>query len=220
MASAKQPGVKVAWRQVNVSEKFSSVLYPIDVFELLRTLPNVAYVVPDLVLRGTPEQGKPIATKGDIELLVNQENKTLGVRGRDIDATISAFRDLRKHSREQLDPSPALATQYVELDAQGWAETKTSATQAYARFWAGVSAVADLAKVLGEEAMNFGVQLCPPRDSNDPNWFHIYIEPLVGTAKRHRIRYVWRGQDTEAMLDKFRTVDDRIEKLISKIESY
>jgi hypothetical protein len=68
--------VEFTWQSVSVIQRFSSVLYPLDTYELLRQMPTIGYVVSDLVFRGIMEAGKPAAQKGDIELLINQDKKS------------------------------------------------------------------------------------------------------------------------------------------------
>lgn len=219
LSNPKQSSIKLVWHQISIIERFSSVLYPFDVLELLRMLPNLAYVVPELVARGMPEPGRALATKGDIELALNQDNKILGVRGRDTGATILAFQDLRRFCFEQLAPSPGLTTHYLEFDGQGWAESGSNPLETLARFWGSFRPLGELAKLVETEVTNYGVQLTPPKDPNDPSWFHIYIEPLVASSNsRYRIRYIWRGPDVDEMLGKFAEVDDTLKRLISIIE--
>ena len=220
MADDKQPSVQIVWHQVAVIERFSSVLYPLDILELLKQVPAIGYVVPELVLRGTPEEGKPIATKGDIELMINQDNKTIGVRGRDIEKAVASFKELREFYLERLDPSPGLATQYLEFDGQGWIKSKANPAEVCNSFWANHSPLRDLGRLLEADTTNFGLQLVPPnKDPNDPNWFHIYVEPHVSSSsKRYRVRWIWRGSDTEGLLKKFSKVDETLQKLISKLE--
>lgn len=220
MTPEKERGLQIAWHQVTVIERFSSVLYPLDTAELLRQIPTIGYVVPELVLRGTPEEGKPIATKGDVELIINQENKTIGVRGRDPEKAVESFRELREFCLERLDPSPGLMTQYLEFDGIGWAKTKNKPTEICTRFWANYTALRELGKVLERDVTNFGLQLVPPnKDPNDADWFHIYIEPLVpSSASRYRVRWIWRGPDLEQLLKKFSKIADSVQRLISKIE--
>ena len=131
----KESKIQIAWRQVSVIEGFSSVLYPLDVFELLKQLPSIGYVVPELVLRGTPEQGRPIAIKGDVELIINQEGRTIGVRGRDVEKVVESYRELRGFYMERLDPSPGLATRYLEFDGRGWASSDGNPNAVFTKFW-------------------------------------------------------------------------------------
>ncbi len=221
MASEKQSSVQIVWYQVAIIERFSSVLYPLDILELLKQIPTIGYVVPELVLRGeTLEEGKPIATKGDIELVINQHNKTIGVRGRDIEKAVASFQELREFYLERLDPSPGLATHYLEFDGHGWVKSKASPVEVCSSFWANYAPLRDLGRLLEADTTNFGLQLVPPnKDPNDPNWFHIYIEPLVASSsRRYRIRWIWRGSDTEELLKKFSKVDETLQKLILKLE--
>ena len=220
MTADKQSDLQSVWHQVTITERFSSVLYPLDMLELLKQIPTIGYVVPELVQRGVIEGGKPIATKGDVELIINQDNKTIGVKGRDPANAVLSFQELRQFCSERLDPSPGLATQYVELDGQGWAKSEKDPTEICSRFWANYAPLRDLGQVLGVDVANFGLQLVPSnKDPNDPEWFHIYIEPLIASSsRRYRIRWIWRGSDMEQLLEKFSKVDDSLEKLISNIE--
>lgn len=221
MDGEKREEFQVVWHQAAVIERFSSVLYPLDTLELLKQLPAIGYVVPELVLRGTPEEGKPIATKGDIEILINQDNKTIGVRGRNAQKAVESFKELREFYLERLDPSPGLATHYLEFDGQGWAKSHANPTDVCSRFWSDHAALKGLGKALGMSATNFGLQLVPPnRDPNDPEWFHVHIEPqVVSSHKRYRVRWIWRSSDAAELLAKLSKVDETLKKLISKIES-
>ena len=218
MSDAEQ--VEFTWQSVSVIQRFSSVLYPLDTYELLRQAPTIGYVVSDLVLRGIMEAGKPAAQKGDIELLVNQDNKTLGVKGRDVDEAITAFKELQAFYIERLDPSPGLATQYVEFDGQGWAKSGHNPTTAFASFWSDFVPLQDLGSALGEDVSHFGIELVPPnRDPNTAEWFHITINPFVpSAAKRYVFRFLWRDPDVEGMLSKVAHTEDILRKLIRKIE--
>ncbi len=220
MTSAKKDDLQIVWHQVTIIERFSSVLYPLDILELLKQISTIGYVVPELVLRGTPEADKPIATKGDIDLIINQDNKTIGVKGRDPENAVVSFQELRQFYLERLDPSPGLTTQYVEFDGQGWAKPEKDPTEIYSRFWENFTPLRDLGRILEADVTNFGLQLVPSnKDPNGPEWFHIYIEPLiVSSRKRYRIRWVWRGSDLEQLLMKFSKVDNSLKSLISKIE--
>ncbi|MBE9501119.1 MAG: hypothetical protein KAX23_03735 [Dehalococcoidia bacterium] len=220
MTAGKQAELQIVWHQVTVIERFSSVLYPLDILELLKQIPTIGYVVPELVLRGTLEAGKPIATKGDVELIIDQDKKTVGVKGRDPDNAVESFQELRQFCLERLDPSPGLTTQYVEFDGQGWAKSEKDPTEICSRFWASYTPLRDLGRMLEADVTNFGLQLVPSnKDPNDPEWFHIYIEPLIfSSRRRYRLRCIWRGSDLEQLLMKFSKVEDSLERLISKIE--
>lgn len=213
--------IQVTWRRVTISQRFSSVLYPLDVFELLRQLPTIGYVVPELVLRGTPEPNKPVAQKGDMELLIDQGNKTLGVAGRDVHKTIASFKELSSLCIERLDLSPAIAIDYVELNGDGWAKTDQSPVSSFSSFWSSCKLFPDLAKAVGEEVVNFGVELAPPyKDPNGPEYFNIILQPLFASAtKRYQFNYLKRGANTVTMLDAFAKADDTMKRLIMKIES-
>jgi len=218
MADKEQ--VDITWQSVSVIQRFSSVLYPLDTFELLKQAPTIGYVVSDLALRGTLEAGKPAAQKGDIELVGNQDNKTIGVKGREVDKSIAAFKELQIFYMERLDPSPGLATHYIEFDAQGWAKSGHNPTAVFTSFWSDFAPLQELGSVLGEDVSNFGIELVSPnKDPNTAEWFHILIKPLIPSAvKRYVVRFTWRGPDVDAMLSKFAKTEDILRRLIRRIE--
>jgi hypothetical protein len=145
MMAEKQ--IEIVWRKVSIVQRFSSVLYPLDIFELLKQLPTIGYVVPELVLRGTPEANKPIAQKGDIELVIDQANKTIGVTGRELEKALASFKELRQFYSERLDPSSGLATQYIEFDGEGWAKSGNSPVSSFASFWSDCRSLEELGRI-------------------------------------------------------------------------
>ncbi|MDP2726106.1 MAG: hypothetical protein Q8P59_01050, partial [Dehalococcoidia bacterium] len=149
-----------------------------------------------------------------------QDNKTIGVRGRDPERAVASFRELRQFYEERLDPSPGLATHYVEFEGRGWAKSKANPTEVLSRFWADYTRLQDLGRVLETDVANFGLHLVPPnRDPNGPNWFHITVEPLIASSStRYAVRWVWRESDTERLLDKFSRVEETLRKLLIKLE--
>jgi hypothetical protein len=183
-------------------------------------LPQKGYVVPELVLRGTPEDNKPIATHGDMELIVNDTAKTLGIRGRDPDRVADAFEGLRAFYQEHVDPSPGIATHYVELDAKGWVKTDSNPTLAMATFWGKTGRLKTFDRILGSECSNYGLQLCPSgSDPNQADWFHIFLEPLaVSSGKRYRLQWIERSPDIQAIVKRARGIKRDIDQLISRVE--
>lgn len=221
MNAEQKKQVQVVWYRILISERFSSVLYPIDVIELLKQLPSIGYVVPDLVLRGTPEANRPLASKGDIELIINQDNKTLGVRGRETEKTVESLKELRQLYLERLNPSTGLVVQYIELDGEGWAISDKNPTSAFTSFWANYSPLQELGALFEEnDVSNFGIQLVPAnKDPNNPEYFQLNVQPHIPSASsRYHIRCIWRGADIEHLLDKFVNTDRMIQNVIKSIE--
>ena len=222
MTGNKPSGVQIAWYQVAITERFSSVLYPLDVWQLLREITDIAYVVPNLLLStGQYEAGKPIAVKGDIELILDQDKKTIGVKGRDPEKVVESFQELRDFYTERLDPSSALATHYVEFEGQGWARGRMSPIEVCSRFWANCDAIRNLGALLDAEVANFGIQLVPPEiDPNGPEWFHVAIAPLVpSSSSRYHVAWVWRGADIERLLKRFSRVNQTLQSLVLRLEA-
>lgn len=219
--SQEEPYGRIAWLNVNIVERFSCVLYPLELLSLLRQLPTIGYVVPELVLRGTPDPNSPIASKGAVELLINQDNKTLGIRGRTPREALDSFQELREFW-QNMDPSDKLSTHYVEFDGNGFVQTGENPLRSFERFWSGCAQLEFLGQTLGEDLTNYGVHLV--RSGQDPNsedWLHVQLDPLaVSSNNRYHLRWIWRGADVDSMLNRFATVEVAVGRLLESIEHW
>ena len=220
MPEAQKHEIEVTWQQVSTVERFSSVLYPINVPRLLSLLPIAGFVVPDLVLRGTPEAGKPLATKGNTELLINTDNKTLGVKDKDPERSVNAFQELRKFYLEQIDPS-SVEIQYVEFDGIGWIRSKDNPVRVFGRLWRDSKPLQRLSSIIGEDITNYGIEIVPRDvDPNNPRWFHIDIKPYAFSgSKEYHVRWIWREPDSEQFLKKAMKTTEVLRTMISALEA-
>ncbi len=132
MAPSSREHILLNWETLQLVERFANVLYPFEAADLFRRLPKLGYIVAERILFGARvEVGKPIATKGDVELVMNQDNKTLGIMGRDIESVLTEFKNLREFWTKYLDPSPNTSTHYVEINCSAWAKAQRSPLQAF-----------------------------------------------------------------------------------------
>jgi hypothetical protein len=115
-----------------------------------------------------------------------------------------------------------LATQYIEFDGNGWAKSNADPTRVFANSWGLDTLFQDLGQLLGTDVSNFGMQLVPPnKDPNDPDWFHISLEPLIASShRRYRIRWIWRQSDTQGFLDNVGTFEVLLKNLLLKLERH
>ncbi len=221
MVANNKQKIDLNWSKMHLIERFDTVLYPLDVGEMLRQLPKLGYVVAERILYGARlEEGMPLAIKGDVEIRLNQDNKTIGIMGYNADKILEEFKILRDWWTQQLDPSPNMRTDYVEFDCAGWAKTQQSPLQTFNDWWKGTSKIDRFKKVLQNDVTTFGLSLCPPQtDPNNPRWFHITIDPLIPAANsRYNIRVIWREEDLEAVLNKFKNIDSIVKNIIAEIE--
>lgn len=216
-----EKSIEIVWRRISIIQRFSSVLYPFDIIELLRQLPALGYITPSLTLTVSPDPNQPIAQKGDVELVINQDNKTIGLVGRSIEKTVITFRELYKFYSNTLDPSSGLKEQYIELNGDGWLKTNHNPLSTFTSFWSDFKPLEGFNSVFDTDVINFGIDLVPPNvDPNSVEWFHVTIQPHIPSAtKRYNFRFVLRGVDTEAYLDKFSNVENSLVNIVKKIES-
>ena len=206
--------LKPRWRRLRLNERFTNVLYPIDLFELLRQLPNAGYIVPQKIFKGIIEPGEATALKGNVELVANQDNKTLGIEGHEISPAeiIDSFNELRSFWHEHLDSFQNTETHYLELTGEGLVKTGKNPLKIFGQYWAQFSKMQALNKILGCEVSNFGLRLIPMNtDPNTANWFDVRITPLiVSSTKVYYVNLVWRNRDIEKAIKAFSKMDDTI----------
>ncbi len=208
------------WVSLRLVERFRNVLYPIDLPMLLRLLPNIGYVVPKKILKGVLERGESLAIKGNMELILNQDNKTIGVAGRDVSEVIDGFSELRNFWLEQLHPSPSAETHYIELGGEATIRTSKNPVEVFTGFWTQCERVQRLSKTVGFDVVNFGLRLVPQNvDPNNADWFDLSIQPhVISSANHYYINIVWRNKNIETILDKFRKVNETVSAVIREVE--
>jgi len=219
---SKVENPKVRWRRLRLIERFTNVLYPIDLFELLRQLPNAGYIVPQKIFKGVIETGEAIALKGNVELVANQDNKTLGIEGHEISPAeiIDSFNELRSFWQEHLDSSQNVETHYLELTGEGLVKTGKNPVKVFGQYWAQFNKVQALNKILGCEVSNFGLRLTPMNvEPNTTDWFEVRVTPLiVSSTKCYYVNLVWRNEDIDKAIKAFSKMDSTIANLILEVE--
>jgi hypothetical protein len=220
MSEAKKETRAIKWVDVRLVERFSNVLIPIEIPVLLRLLPSIGYIVPAKRLKGVIDPGDSIAVKGNVELLINQDNRSLGVAAGNISELIEGFNELRSFWTEQINPQPAAETHFIELGGQGFKGTDTKPSESFNRFWSEFNRMKDLKKAIGFDVANFGLQLVQKDlEPNGPEWFDITIHPQVtSSANQYYIRTVWRTSNLESGLKNFSQLDSIVDRLIKEIE--
>jgi len=220
MDKANNQGLDLRWVSLRLVERFMNVLYPIDIPMLLRLLPNIGYVVPKKSLKGIAELGEALAIKGNVELIMNQDNKTLGVEGREVSEVVDGFNELRNFWMEQLNPSPSAETHYIELGGEGIIKSHNNPTVVFGEFWARLEMMQKLSRIVGFDVVNFGLRLVPQNiDPNNTEWFDLRIQPqVISSANHYYVNIVWRSKDMDAALNSFRRVSETIGALIRGVE--
>lgn len=210
----------IRWVQLRVTERFQNVLFPVDIALLLRSLPQIGYIVSRKVFKGVLEPGEPLATKGNVELIINSANNLLGVEGRDVSELLGSFNELRKFWLEELKPSPEPQTFFAELYGQGVVKSVKNPNGVFTDFWASYEKVQKLSKIVGYDITNFGLRLTPKRiDPNNPDWFDLTLSPhVISSTSHYFLNIVWRDRKLEDALKKFKTTEDVIDSVIKEVE--
>lgn len=208
------------WFSLRLIERFSNVFYPIEIPLLLRALPTIGYIVPKKVLKNVLEPGESIATKGNLELIFNQDNKTFGVEGRDLAEVIAGFNELRSFWVDQIKPSPPAQTHYVEMVGETLLPSTQNPNKILSEFWVGNKKLDKINQITGLDTVNFGLNLVPKNtEPNSTDWFSLNISPhILSSVNRYSIRVVWRIGNLEKALDNFCKINETILSIIKEVE--
>lgn len=220
MDKGKREGLYLQWVSLRLIERFINVLYPINIPMLLRLLPNIGYVVPKKVIKGFVEPSEALAVKSNIELILNQDNKTLGVSGRDVSEVLEGFNELRSFWTEHLNPSPSAETHYIELGGEGIISSQNNPSRVFSEFWGRFDIMQKLSGIVGLDVTNFGFRLVPRNiEVNNTEWFDLRIQPqVISSANQYYINIVWRSKDMATAINNFKKVPETIGAVIREVE--
>ncbi len=223
VSHAEQP--RIHWRRIALVERFSSVLYPLDIEGLLEELPSLGYIVPAEkdILAAQGERlalTREIATKGELRLRMNQESKTLGVEGKQTDEVLEAFKAIRNLCVERLDPSKGFATAFVEIIGTAWIASKTDPIKVFDNVWAENPVLERLNKSLNTKFSQRGIHLGNSQDVESPSFSQIEVTPLVPAKSRYHVQVVWREPSVEGIVRVMEELDSTISGVIRTLESF
>lgn len=212
--------LEIKWITIRIIERFMNVLFPIEIPVLLRLLPNIGYIVPSKRLKGVIDPGEALAIKGNNELILNQDNKLLGIEGSSISDILEAFNELRNFWIERINPNPAAETHYVEIAGTGFVGTTTSPSEKFIKFWSGIDRIDNLSKIVGFEITNYGLRLVTQSiEPNDPEWFDLRIQPqVISSANHYYTNIVWRTRELANAIENIQNIENIIKKIIHEIE--
>lgn len=215
----------IHWRRISLVERFSAIVFPLDVEELLAELPELGYIVPADKERLAPQGQqlaltRELATKGELRLRLNQDAKILGVEGKQATEVLEAFKLLRNVCKERLDPSKGFASAFVEIVGTAWATTGKQPSQVFSKVWAGSPVFDKLNQALKMTTTQRGIRLVSSLEIEAPSYREIDISPLIPTASRYHIEVVWREPTLERIFEAMEGLDSTLIRTIQALESF
>ena len=175
-------------------ERFHSVLYPFPLERVLDALPSKGWLVP-FVEREAGEvklAGQP--SKGNVKLVFDVSNKTVGVRGIDPDEALNEFRELSEFLLKDFGLSPEVRTHYVEFRFVGTVDTagpgSKTPPEVLEAWWADHPRSSAFARVMekwlpGDGIGVYGVRMATRgKDANRPNWAELTVGPSATSGTR------------------------------------
>ena len=190
-----EPTETVHVTRVDLIERFAAVLYPVELTVLLERLPEQGWVVQATISGGEVLADRELATKGNVQLVVDTGNKLLGVRGNHAAETLEAYRELRAVAQEISRFTPNVSTDYVEIRYRGWTERGANPTEVFASWWSKFDKLSSLGAIVGKRLPaegagfgQYGVRMTPVgQDANRQTWAELQIIPhnIAGLTRYH-----------------------------------
>ena len=214
--------------QVVLSERFDSVLYPIEIIDLFDRLPEFGWVVS----RRMDEQGtlrlRDAPSKGNVRLVIDTANKTLGVSGNDLTETLNEYRGLRSLIRELIEFPPQVVTDYVEFRYTGSISGETNPPQVFSAWWGEYDRAINLGEFLGERLPSdagplspYGIRFAPSGiDANRPNWTEFSITPSnIAGHKYYLFDLLFRHEDAALAERVAESADEILDSALARLEN-
>ena len=223
------PTPRDAWRfspqLSSLVVRYDAVLYPFQVPELLRVLPESGWIVPKAVLRRDQIAAEDLPTKGDAYVVLNQENKTLGVQGLELGEVITGYEELMDLVGAMFALPPSVTPQYLELRHRGWAQGQAEPATVMTEWWQELSQVMDLGAFVGEamgadpsQLLPWGFNLAPAGvDANRPDWTQVQILPEAIRDNRFRFDIIHRRSVPDEVLTVARRMPEVLLDILERI---
>lgn len=215
-------GRELIFLSTSFVERFTSVLYPIEMAWLLRVLPEAKWVVDDRIFQEGLPSGRAAASKGDSRLIVNQDNKTLGVGGLDPAITLKDFKEFREFwtQRSRLDPLPQTHFAEFNVTARVFSNKNPLATFQALSARSPFPGLASGVGTLPPGLVHYGIRLVKPGTvPTETSWFDMRVEPaVVATRTQYHIQIVWREPSLETIVNGAEDIRTTLGRVIDGIE--
>ena len=215
----------VGYRQLSIAVKFSSVLFPFDTIQLLRTLSKQGFVLPEQISRPVTigmrlEISGIVGRKGEVSVRVDEPRQVLGVSGPDTKSVLTEMDSLESTLKAELGFDSSSSAHYYEFLASLIMRANKNPLESWQSHFAQTPILRKISEVVGSEVSVFGLRVGSKGEvPNQANWFDIRIEPLVQSAKEHHsIEVVFRHSRRGEVIAFVRKFDDMLTAILSLVE--
>ncbi len=183
------------YSELSLAVKYTSVLFPFDVVQFVKTLSKHAYIVPEQIQQFFPvtldarvEVSGIVGRKGEVSVRVDEGRQVLAIHAPDPKTALAEMESTESLLKNEFDVDSTGLAQYYEFFAQLAIKAKKSPLQSWHAHSELVPMVKGFSDVLGTEVSLFGLRLALARQvPNQANWFDIRIEPLLRSPTTHHL---------------------------------
>jgi len=171
--------------RVELSVRYSGVLFPFRIESLAETLPHLGFVVGGEIQSRFPARlivSGVIASKGDLSVQINTERQYWGLIGHEHEAVTTEFQAVEDLIEGKLGFPSRKNAMFYETQAQFFLDASPGKRPIaeIQRHLGSLTSFGQWGSLLGRPVAHFGLRLVPTDAlPNSPNWFDLRIEPEV-----------------------------------------
>lgn len=190
---------QVTYRQIQLSARYSSVLFPFDTIQFLRLLENNSFLLieqlAEIPIGGRLEVGGIIARKGSASINIDTNKMVLGVAGATTVEVADELDRLESLLQKEFGFDGATRSMFYEFIVNCSLKGRGNMVETMGLHFAETPMLKKLSGLIGKDVSVFAARLGAKGISpNDPNWFDFQIEPMVAAPSDHyQIRVVYRN---------------------------
>jgi hypothetical protein len=213
------------YRRLAIAVRYRSVLFPFDVFNFLRAVSKLGFILPPESIEPAPlgtrlEVTGTVARKGEVAVRLNTERQILQVEAQNPNAAVTEMASIESLLRDEFELDSSQLAEYYEFLASLNMRAKKNPLASWSAHFAELAIVQRFSEMVGREVCPFGVRLADKGGiPTQTDWFELRIEPLVqAPTTHHLVEVVFRRARGDEVLAFVRKFEDTLPALLGLVE--
>ncbi|MGH7204579.1 MAG: hypothetical protein ACREI2_00060 [Nitrospiraceae bacterium] len=213
------------YRQVSLSVRYNSVLFPFDTIQFLSTISKEGFLQQQQPVGPLPpgvriEASGIVGRKGAVSVRIDADRLIFGVNAPDVETVLSEMNTLESLLKSAHSFESSSLAKFYELLAGITIKAKKNPVECWRSHFAEVPVLKKMSQLLERRISPFGVRLAPSGElPNQTNWFEIHIVPNVPlSTDYHDVEVVYRHSSREDVFTFAKKLDAVLSAILSIVE--